>query len=137
MSTNNLSKSQIQRTWQKIDAKDQVLGRLASGIAKILIGKTKASYVPNLDTGDYVVVVNAALVRVTGKKADQKIYFRHSGYPGGDKTETFKQLKEKKPEEIIKHAVKGMMPDTKLGKQMLKKLYIYPGEEHPYQSKVG
>lgn len=127
MSTNVLSAKDIQRKWHLIDAKDQILGRLATQVAKVLMGKNKAHYVPYLDTGDFVVVVNAARVKVSGKKETQKVYTRHSGYPGGLKTETFDKLLTRKPQYIIEHAVKGMLPHNKLGRQMIKKLKVYSG----------
>lgn len=137
MSTNTLSAKEIKREWFLIDAKDQVLGRLATGIATKLIGKNKASFVPYLDTGDFVVVINADKVKVTGKKSTQKKYVRHSGYPGGLTVETFDKLIVRRPEKIIEHAVWGMMPKTKLGKKMIKKLKVFAGSEHPYTKQVG
>ncbi|MCL5784946.1 MAG: 50S ribosomal protein L13 [Patescibacteria group bacterium] len=136
MSTNRLTASEIQRKWHLIDAKNQPLGRLASGIAQVLMGKNKPNFVPYLDTGDNVVVVNAAKVKVTGKKEQQKLYIRHSGYPGGLRTETLAQVREKKPAELITHAVKGMVPRTKLGRQMIKKLHVFSGGEHPFKDKI-
>lgn len=137
MSTNVLSAKDIKRDWHKIDAKGQILGRLASEIATILLGKNKPSFVPYLDNGDYVVVYNAAAIKVTGKKLTDKVYFRHSGYPGGDKTETLGKLLDRRPNEVIKHAVVGMLPKTKLGKVMIKKLFIYPGKELGKHAKIG
>lgn len=137
MSTNALSARDIKRDWQKIDAKGQILGRLASDIATILMGKNKASFVPYLDNGDYVVVYNAAEIKVTGKKLTDKVYFRHSGYPGGDKTETLGKLLDRRPNEVIKHAVVGMLPKTKLGRVMIKKLFIYSGTEMGKHAKIG
>ncbi len=137
MSTNILSAKDIKRDWKLVDAKDQILGRMATQIASMLIGKSKPSRVPYLDSGDYVVVVNAALVKTTGKKEEQKEYFRHSGYPGGDRKETLAKMRQKMPEYIIKHAVWGMMPKTKLGRQMIKKLYVVAGAENPYQEKFA
>lgn len=136
MSTNVLSVKDIKRDWHVVDAKNKVLGRLATDVATTLMGKRKPNFVPYLDNGDYVIVVNASDVKVTGKKMEQKVYFRHSGYPGGDKRETLSVLKAKKPEEVVRHAVSGMLPKTKLGKQMIKKLHIYAGEKHPYQDKL-
>lgn len=133
MSTNVLSVKDIKREWHFIDAKDLILGRLATDIATRLMGKNKPSFVPYLDTGDFVVITNASKVKTTGKKAATKTYFRHSGYPGGDRVEVFSDLLKNKPEEIIKHAVKGMLPKTKLGKRMMKKLYVYPGSQHPFK----
>lgn len=136
MSTNVLLVKDIKRTWHHFDANDQILGRMATEIAKILSGKNKPNYVPYLDNGDFVVVTNAAKVKVTGKKASQKVYFRHSGYPGGDKKETFDKLIQRRPEEIIRHAVKGMLPKTRLGDKMIKKLYVYKDDQHPHQGKL-
>lgn len=132
MSTNILQAKDIKRQWHFIDAKDKILGRLATEVATKLIGKNKPNYVPYLDNGDFVVITNAALVKVTGQKPNQKVYFRHSGYPGGDKTETFNDLLSRKPEEIIRHAVKGMLPKTKLGKKIIKKLHIYKDNTNPH-----
>lgn len=137
MSTNVLSAKKINREWHLVDAKGQTLGRLATEIASKLTGKTKPYYVPYLDVGDFVVVTNAAKVRVTGKKELQKKYVRHSGYPGGLKVETFSQLKSRRPEEIIRHAVSGMIPKTKLGKKMIKKLHIFTGSEHTFDKQLG
>lgn len=137
MSTNVLRAKDIKREWHKIDAKGQVLGRLASEVATILMGKNKASFVPYLDNGDYVVVYNAAHVKVTGKKLTDKVYFRHSGYPGGDKRETLEQLLGRRPTEVIHHAVAGMLPKTKLGRVMIKKLVIYPNKELGKHERMG
>ena len=138
MSTNSFSARDIKRNWHLVDAKDQTLGRLATGIAKVLMGKNKPSFVPYLDNGDFVVVTNAAAVKVTGKKPAQKVYTRHSGFPGGLRQETFNDLLKRRPNDIIRHAVKGMLPKTKLGDKMITKLYIYPGPEHPHnQLKKG
>lgn len=130
MSTNKLSAKSIKREKHIIDASGKVLGRLATEVAKILMGKHKLNYVPYLDTGDFVVVTNASKVKVTGKKFQTKIYTRHSGYPGGLKQETFDKLVVRKPAYIIEHAVKGMLPRTKLGRQMIKKLKVFEGEIH-------
>jgi large subunit ribosomal protein L13 len=137
MSTNALKASEIKRTWHLVDAKDQVLGRLATEVATKLTGKTKAAYVPYLDTGDYVVVTNAKDVKVTGKKMQQKKYVRHSGYPGGYKEESLERLINRRPEEVIRHAVKGMLPKTKLGDKMIKKLHIFAGSEHSFKKQLG
>lgn len=123
---------EVERKWYVIDADGKTLGRLASEAASILRGKKKPIYTPHVDTGDYVIVINAEKVAVTGKKRKEKIYKRHSGYPGGLKELTFEQLQAKKPEEIIRHAVKGMMPNGKLGRQMYKKLKVYAGTEHDH-----
>ena len=122
----------IDHKWYVIDAEDKTLGKVAAEIAMILRGKKKPIYTPHVDCGDYVVVVNAEKVAVTGKKENQKIYRSHSGYPGGLKETTLAELRAKKPEEIIRHAVKGMMPKGKLGRQMFKKLKVYAGPEHPH-----
>lgn len=137
MSTNVVSSKDIKRDWHLIDASGKVLGRLASDIAKILMGKNKPQYVPYLDQGDYVVVTNADKVSVTGKKSLTKKYVRHSGYPGGLKADSFADLMAKKPGFIIEHAVKGMLPGTKLGKVMIKKLKVFKGAEHPYGKQIG
>lgn len=121
-----------ERKWYLIDAKDKILGRLASRIALLLMGKRKPIYSPHIDVGDYVVVVNAEKVKVTGNKEKKKIYYRHSFYPGGIKQITFEEMKNKKPENIIYLAVKRMLPKNKLGRKMLKRLKIYAGENHPH-----
>jgi large subunit ribosomal protein L13 len=126
---------QIKREWHHIDVADQVLGRAATKIALLLMGKNKPNFVRNLDCGDYVVVVNAKSVRVTGNKEQQKVYARHSGYPGGFKSETLRELRNRKPEDIIVHAVKGMLPNNRLRKRMLARLFIYAGENHDYKDK--
>jgi large subunit ribosomal protein L13 len=123
---------EVEKSWYVIDADGKTLGRLASEIASILRGKKKPIYTPHVDTGDYVIVINAEKVAVTGKKRKDKIYKRHSGYPGGLKEITFEKLQEKHPEEIIRHAVKGMMPKGRLGRQMYKKLRVYSGSEHDH-----
>lgn len=125
----------IKRVWHLIDLKDQILGRVATKIAVILMGKNKPYFVRNLDCGDYVVVINANAVAVTGKKEEKKVYIRHSGYPGGFKSETLKELRGRKPEDIIIHAVKGMLPDNRLKDRMLTRLFVFPGNEHSYQNK--
>ncbi len=136
MSTNALSHKDIKRSWHLVDAKNKILGRVASEVAQIISGKTKSNYVPFLDTGDYVVVVNAEKVKVTGKKETTKTYFRHSGYPSGDRTETLATMRAKKPDEVVRHAVKGMLPKTKLGRVMIKKLHVYAGSNHPYKQQL-
>ena len=127
--------SDITRTWHLIDVKGKTLGRVSSEIAQLLMGKSKAYFVRNLDCGDYVVVVNAKDVKTTGTKEEQKKYYRHSGYPGGFKVESLKELRVRKPEEIITHAVKGMLPDNRLKDRMLTRLFVFAGEEHKYQDK--
>lgn len=133
MSTSSLSAKDIQRRWHLIDAKGKVLGRLASDVAKILMGKNKPIFVPYLDTGDFVVVTNASQVKVSGKKSQTKKYVRHSGYPGGLRVEIFDKMIKRRPEYILEHAVLGMLPRNKLGKKMIKKLKVFAGEEHPYK----
>lgn len=125
----------IKRNWHHIDVKDKTLGRVASEIAQLLMGKGKAYFVRNLDCGDYVVVTNADAVAVTGNKEVQKKYNRHSMYPGGFKSESLKELRARRPEEVIRHAVKGMLPQNKLRDKMLKRLFVFTGEEHSYQDK--
>ncbi|MEL7228012.1 MAG: 50S ribosomal protein L13, partial [Cyanobacteria bacterium J06576_12] len=124
--------NEIERDWYVVDAADQRLGRLATEIAQVLRGKKKANYTPNMDIGDFVVVVNAEKVVVTGRKSEQKLYRRHSGRPGGMKTETFNQLQARIPERIIEKAVKGMLPKNTLGRQLFTKLKVYAGPEHPH-----
>ena len=120
----------VERKWYVVDADGQTLGRLASEIAKVLRGKNKPIYTPHIDTGDYVIVVNADKVKVTGKKLDQKIYYRHSDYVGGMKETTLREMMDKKPERVIELAVKGMLPKGPLGRAMIKKLHVYAGPEH-------
>jgi large subunit ribosomal protein L13 len=122
----------LEREWYVVDATDQRLGRLASEIAMVLRGKKKAEYTPHLDTGDFVIVINAEKIAVTGKKRTQKLYRRHSGRPGGMKTETFAKLQQRLPERIVEHAVKGMLPKNSLGKQLFTKLKVYAGPTHPH-----
>lgn len=126
--------AKAQRKWYLVDATGKILGRLASEIAKILRGKHKPLYSPHLDVGDFVVVVNAEKVRLTGRKWQRKLYYRHSGYPGGLKVETAEQLRQRKPEELIRHAVWGMLPKNRLGRKLLKKLKVYAGPDHPHQA---
>lgn len=136
MSTNVVSGHNMQRTWYHFDAKGKVLGRLAVEIADKLRGKSKVNFVPYLDMGDYVVVTNAALVKVTGKKMTDKKYARHSGYPGGLRVETFNQVIDTKPEKVVEHAVKGMLPKGKLGDQLFTKLHVFSGTDHPYKKQL-
>ncbi|MBI4410589.1 MAG: 50S ribosomal protein L13 [Gemmatimonadetes bacterium] len=126
--------SDIQRKWRVVNADGQVLGRLASEVAKILRGKHKPLYTPHLDVGDYVVVVNAEKVRLTGDKADQKTYFRHTGYMGGEKFIPFRTMLARHPDQVIDLAVKGMLPKTNLGRLMRKKLKVYAGPTHPHEA---
>lgn len=137
MSTNAVSSKDIKREWHLIDAKGQILGRLATEVATKLMGKHKPQFVPYLDNGDFVIVTNAAKVKVTGRKMDQKVYFRHSGFPGGDTRKTLEDLLNKNPTEVIKHAVSGMLPKHKLGHEMIKKLHIYADEKHPFENHIG
>ncbi|MFL5991936.1 MAG: 50S ribosomal protein L13 [Rubrobacteraceae bacterium] len=123
---------EVERKWHVVDAEGQTLGRLATEIATILRGKNKPQYTPHVDTGDFVVVVNAEKVVVTGRKAEQKVYRRHSGYPGGLKETSYEQMMERRPTEILRRAVKGMMPKNRLARQQLRKLKIYAGPEHPH-----
>ncbi|ACA99041.1 MULTISPECIES: 50S ribosomal protein L13 [Cyanophyceae] len=122
----------LDQKWYVVDAADQRLGRLASEVAKVLRGKNKAEYTPHMDTGDFVIVVNAEKVVVTGRKPEQKLYRRHSGRPGGMKVETFNQLQDRIPERIIEKAVKGMLPKNALGRRLFTKLKVYAGTEHPH-----
>ena len=124
------SPSTVERKWYVVDADGKTLGRLASEVANVLRGKNKPTYTPHIDTGDYVIVVNAEKIQVTGKKLDQKIYYHHSEYVGGMKEATLREMMQKKPEFVITHAVKGMLPKGPLGRQMLKKLHVYAGPEH-------
>ncbi len=123
---------EVERKWYVVDAEGQTLGRLATEIATILRGKSKPQYTPHVDTGDFVVVVNAEKVVVTGRKAEQKVYRRHSGYPGGLKETSYERMMERRPTEILRRAVKGMMPKNRLARQQLRKLKIYAGPEHPH-----
>ncbi len=124
----------VERKWHLVDAEGRTLGRLATEIATVLRGKNKPQYTPHVDTGDFVVVVNAEKAIVTGKKAEQKVYRRHSGYPGGLKETSYEVMLERKPTEILRRAVRGMMPKTRLGRQQLRKLKIYAGPEHPHEA---
>ena len=130
MQTYMANPDKIERTWYVVDAEGQTLGRLSSEIAKVLRGKNKPVFTPHIDTGDYVIVVNAEKIKVTGKKMDQKIYYNHSDYVGGMKETTLKEMMDKKPERVIELAVKGMLPKGPLGRSMIKKLHVYAGPEH-------
>jgi large subunit ribosomal protein L13 len=132
MKTHSTKPSEIERQWYVVDAEGQTLGRLASEIAKILKGKHKPIYAPNLDTGDYVIVINAERVHVTGHKMDQKMYYRHSGYPGGLKGLTLREQLNRHPTRVIRSAVRGMLPHNRLGRAMLGKLKVYAGDAHPH-----
>jgi large subunit ribosomal protein L13 len=126
----------IEREWLVIDATGKTLGRIATQVAGLLMGKHKPIFAPHIDTGDYVVVINAAKVKVTGKKREQKVYYRHSGYPGGLKSLTLDELFNKDPAHVIELAVKGMLPHNSLGRDMIKKLKVYPGNEHPHGAQL-
>jgi large subunit ribosomal protein L13 len=126
--------SEIDRRWYVVDAADQTLGRLASRVARVLEGKHKPTYAAHLDTGDHVIILNASRIAVTADKRETKKYIRHSGYPGGYKEETLGHLLDRRPEEVIRRAVKGMLPRNRLGVQMLRKLKVYAGPEHPHQA---
>jgi len=134
MSTQVAKKEELQKDWYVVDLEDKVLGRAASEIARVLRGKHKAIFTPSVDTGDFVIVLNAEKVRLTGNKLSQKMYHRHSGYTGGLTSVTAGQMLEKTPEELIKKAVKGMLPKNRLGRQMFKKLKVYCGADHPHQA---
>jgi len=128
--------STIEKKWYLVDAKGKTLGRLATVVADTLRGKRKATYTPNIDTGDFVIVINADKVVVTGNKPEQKMYYRHSGYPGGLKSESYAHLQARRPEEIVRRAVRGMLPHTKLGRAQLGKLKVYAGAEHPHEAQA-
>ncbi len=132
MNTFMASPKTIERKWYVVDAAGLTLGRLASEVAKVLRGKNKPTFTPHMDTGDYVIIVNAEKVIVTGKKLDQKLYYSHSDYIGGFKSTTLKEMLAKKPDQVLRHAVKGMLPKGPLGNQMLTKLHVYAGPEHPH-----
>ena len=134
MKTFMANPAKIDRKWYVVDAEGQTLGRLASEVAKVLRGKNKPEFTPHVDTGDYVIVINAEKVKVTGKKMDQKVYHHHSAYVGGMKEVTLKEKMAKKPEQVIELAVKGMLPKGPLGRQMYKKLFVYVGPEHKHQA---
>ena len=132
MQTSSIKKSEIKRDWYLFDAEDKTLGRLASEIAQVIRGKKKPFYTPNLDMGDFVVVINADKISLSGNKADQKKYFTHSGYPGGVKVVNLQEVRKKNPEKIIINAVKGMLPHNRLGRKLLTHLKVYSGELHPH-----
>ncbi|CAM2809023.1 50S ribosomal protein L13 [Legionella steigerwaltii] len=132
MKTFSAKGHEVKRDWLVVDASDKVLGRLASEIARRLRGKHKAEYTPHVDTGDYIVVTNAEKVRVTGRKFTDKMYYRHTGYPGGIKSDSFEKLQARNPVRIIELAVKGMLPKNPLGREMYRKLKVYAGSEHPH-----
>jgi large subunit ribosomal protein L13 len=134
VSTYMAKSEEIERKWYVLDATDQVLGRLSTRVAEVLRGKDKPIFTPHVDTGDYVIVINAEKIKLTGKKWEQKKYYHHSGYPGGIKEIPYNKLVQKKPEFIIEKAVKGMIPHNKLGSSIIKKLKVYAGPEHPHQA---
>ncbi len=132
--TKFFSSQEVEQKWYLVDAKDQVLGRLATKVARIIRGKNKAIFTPNSDTGDFVVVINADKIKVTGKREELKNYVHYSGYPGGLKTRSYEEVMQKKPEFIIESAVKGMLPKNRLGRKLIKKLKVYAGDVHPHQA---
>lgn len=134
MRTEIVKPEAIQRKWYLIDAKDKILGRLATEVARRLRGKHRPEFTPNMDLGDYIVIINAAEVRVTGNKAKDKVYYSHSGYPGGLKEITFEKLLAKDPTQVIEKAVKGMLPKGPLGRDVFRKLKVYAGSEHPHEA---
>ncbi len=136
MKTFSAKPSSVVKKWWVVDAADQPLGRLASRLAVILQGKHKPIYTPHIDTGDFIIVLNAEKIGISGKKLDQKIYYRHSGYPGGQKATVLSDLLRKNPDRVIRHAVKGMLPKNRLGRAQLKKLKIYTGTEHPHSAQM-
>ena len=134
MTTPMAKKGKVEQKWHLVDANGKTLGRLATRVAMLLRGKHKPIYTPHVDTGDFVIVVNAEKITLTGKKWTDKVYIHHSGYPGGLKTITAGKMREKKPERLVTMAVQGMLPKNKLGRKMIKKLKVYPGEAHPHQA---
>jgi len=132
--TRFLQENEVEKKWYVVDAEGKVLGRIATEIARILRGKHKPVFTPNIDTGDYVIVINADKVELTGKRPDQKTYFRHTGYPGGDIYTSFKEMMNKRPEFVIHKAVGGMLPHNRLGRRLRKKLKVYSGPEHPHKA---
>ena len=134
MKTYMPSATTVEKKWYVVDATDMTLGRLASNVANVLRGKNKPIYTPHIDTGDYVIIVNADKIKVSGNKLNDKIYYSHSDYVGGLKQKTLKEMLEKKPEAVIEHAVKGMLPKGPLGRQMYKKLFVYAGPDHKHQA---
>ena len=137
MKTYSTKAAEIECQWHVIDASDKILGKLATEAAKLLMGKHKPTFSRHLDTGDFVVIINAEKIRFTGKKAEQKLYHSHSGYPGGLKTINLERMMRTNPTRVIERAVKGMLPHNRLGAQMLKKLKVYAGEEHPHLAQTG
>lgn len=135
MKTVATRQKEIKREWHLVDLKGKILGRISTQIANLLMGKSKPYFVKNLDCGDYVVTINAVEIKTTGKKEKQKKYYKYSGYPGGLKTETLGNLRQRKPQDVIIHAIKGMLPQNKLRDRMLKRLFVFKGEENPYKEK--
>jgi large subunit ribosomal protein L13 len=133
----SVSSKELENSWHLIDAKNKVLGRLASDVAKLLIGKDKVNYAPNLAGGDFVVVINASSIKVTGRKSEQKEYFSHSGYPGGEKMTSYEDMLRLNPQKVIENAVKGMLPKNKLRDVMLKRLKVFPTEEHTHEQQFS
>ena len=136
MKTESIKSSEIVRDWYIVDAKDKTLGRLASSIAQILRGKNKVNFSPNLDMSDFIIVINADKVVLTGNKQNTKEYWRHTGYPGGQKTISFQKMLEQKPDQVIRSAVKGMLPHNKLGRKLLNHLKVYSGSSHPHSAQL-
>ena len=136
MKTESIKNSEIVRDWYIVDAEDKTLGRLASSIAQILRGKNKVNFSPNLDMSDFIIVINADKVVLTGNKQNTKEYWRHTGYPGGQKTVSFKKMLEQKPDQVIRSAVKGMLPHNKLGRKLLNHLKVYSGSNHPHGAQL-
>ena len=134
MATYTPKKSEIERTWHLVDAEGLVLGRMATEVAKILRGKHKATFAPHIDTGDHVIVINADKVVLTSGKAERKIVYRHTGFPGGIKSDSYEDLLEKKPAEIVRQSIRGMLPKNRLGRQQLSKLQVYAGPSHPHHA---
>ena len=134
MATYTPKKSEIERTWHLVDAEGLVLGRMATEVAKILRGKHKPTYAPHIDTGDHVIVINADKVVLTSGKAERKIVYRHTGFPGGIKSDSYEELLAKKPADIVRQSIRGMIPKNRLGRQQLSKLQVYAGPSHPYQA---
>ena len=136
MKTMSAKTGEVERPWVVVDASDEVLGRLATKVATRLMGKHRPNYTPHVDTGDFVVVVNAEKLKLTGKKLDAKLYYRHSGYPGGLRSRTAREVMATRPDEVLRHAVRGMLPKSILGRRQLKKLKIYAGAEHPHAAQT-
>ncbi|MFA5497719.1 MAG: 50S ribosomal protein L13 [Bacteroidales bacterium] len=132
--TVSANKATVTKEWVVIDATDQVLGRLATKVAYMLRGKHKPNFTPHVDCGDNVIIINAEKIRLTGNKLDQKKYVRHTGYPGGQRTETAKELQKRRPLALVERAIKGMLPKTRLGSELFRNLYVYEGPEHPHQA---